>query len=287
MSLLTGLLVLSNLFHRATACAGNGSEVPRALLVFAHPDDEVIALGARLPRFTGAHLVHVTDGAPANLQESIAHGFTSIAEYRRARQDELAEALRLGGLEHVSRECLGYSDQGVSLRLVQLTHDILRRMESCAPEVVFTHPYEGGHPDHDACAFAVHHAASLYAQDGGAMPLTIEAAFYHLGPRGIQTNEFLPLQQSPECADYPLSEEERQRKQKLLFCFRTQQATLRYFHIDVERFRVAPNYDFTKPPHNPPVFYDHYGWGISSARFCELAQQAALGIQREKAGSCL
>jgi N-acetylglucosamine malate deacetylase 2 len=199
----------------------------------------------------------------------------------------LAEALRLGGLEHVSRECLGYSDQGVSLRLVQLTHDILSRMESYAPEVVFTHPYEGGHPDHDACAFAVHHAASLYAQDGGTMPLTIEAAFYHLGPHGIQTNEFLSSHQSPECADYALSEEERQRKQGLLACFRTQRETLSYFHIDVERFRVAPNYDFANPPHNPPVFYDHYAWGTSSAQFCELAQQAALGIQREKAGSCL
>lgn len=35
----------------------------RTLLVFAHPDDKTVALGARLGRFDAAHFVHVTDGA--------------------------------------------------------------------------------------------------------------------------------------------------------------------------------------------------------------------------------
>ena len=34
------------------------------------------------------------------------------------------------------------------------------------PDVVLTHPYEGGHSDHDSTAFAVHLAAGILRRDG-------------------------------------------------------------------------------------------------------------------------
>src|SRR5579875_3532677 len=114
--------------------------MPKAMLVFAHPDDEVIALGARLSRFQNAHIIHVTDGAPRNEQDSRAHGFSSLAQYRQARAEELDRALEIGGAGAASRETFDIPDQEASLRLLQLTELVAERISQHQPEVVFTHP---------------------------------------------------------------------------------------------------------------------------------------------------
>ncbi len=271
------------------------------MTVFAHPDDETIALGARLGRFSTAHLVHGTDGAPQNEQDSRSHGFGSLEAYRNARSKELEWALHLAGLDHVKGEYLGIPDQQASFCLLPLTCRIFRLLEKHQPEVVFTHPYEGGHPDHDACAFAVHHAVALQGSSLQPVPLIVEAAFYHASPTGIATGTFLePLQdfdeqsgreqdspkQSTHYAVLMLSPEERQRKQAMLACFTTQQETLRYFQLEQEQFRIAPAYDFRKPPHPGPVFYDQFPWGMTSQRFCELAGQAEDALQQGAATVC-
>lgn len=270
----------------ATAPEGSGAAMPKAMLVFAHPDDEVLAVGARLGRFRHAHLVHVTDGAPRNEQDSRAHGFGSWAEYREARVEELERALKLAGVGEASRESFEIPDQEASLRLLQLTELVAERLNQHRPEVVFTHPYEGGHPDHDACAFAVHHASALAHQRDGRVPLIVEATFYHAGPQGIATGSFLEEGRGVPEAAYPLTAEERERKRRLLECFATQQETLRYFRVECEQFRVAPAYDFKRPPHAPPVFYDQFPWGMTSARFCELAGEAEAYLAKEMTGVC-
>ncbi len=87
------------MLEMATASQGDPAATPRAMLVFAHPDDETIALGAHLGRFGAAHFIHVTDGAPRNEQDSRAHGFATLQKYRDARRDELRHAMTLAGLE--------------------------------------------------------------------------------------------------------------------------------------------------------------------------------------------
>ena len=67
------------------------------MLVFAHPDDETVALGARMRHFRNQHLVTVTDGAPRNEYDSRAYGFTSTSDYGRARHNELRRALDCAG----------------------------------------------------------------------------------------------------------------------------------------------------------------------------------------------
>jgi LmbE family N-acetylglucosaminyl deacetylase len=269
------------LLRRATAPQTDTTPRPRALLVFAHQDDETVALGGRLGRYGAAYLLHATDGAPRNEHDSRAHGFLTWREYHNARARELACALDLAGIGAMQHSCLEIADQGASLHLAELTRSILAHIDSLQPEVIFTHPYEGGHPDHDACAFAVHHAVAMRAAAGQTPPQIIECAFYHAGDLGIETGRFLPAPENPPEAVYELNPDEQAHKRALLQCFVTQTETLSYFNLSQERFRIAPHYDFTRPPHFGPAFYDGFPWGMASKRFCELAAQAEQELRSE------
>lgn len=262
------------LFIAATASLRGSAEMPAVMAVFAHPDDETIALGARLARFRNAHLVHVTDGAPCDGRDAAAAGFSSVDAYRDARASELEAALAGAGLADMSRECIGIADEEAAFHLTELVEFFARRIVERRPSVVFTHPYEGGHPDHDACAFALRRAATLLRCDGEPVPMIIEAPFYYAGPAGMVTGCFLPGVSPMEVTIYALSPEEQEDKRALLACFHSQRRVLSNFAIEDERFRLQPRYDFTRPPHPPPVFYDQLGWRIDSQRFCELAMQA-------------
>jgi LmbE family N-acetylglucosaminyl deacetylase len=253
------------------------------MVVVAHADDETIALGARMARFREAHFVHVTDGAPRNEQDSRAHGFQSLDDYRRARARELARMFADAGFQRASWSCFEFSDQEASLNLAEMTLRLTQELAEHDPEVIFTHPYEGGHPDHDACAFAVHHAVDLNRARGGGRPLVLEAPFYHAAPGGFEVGKFLGQGAHlymPE-AVYELSDEEKVRKHKLLACFETQGETLKGFHDATERFRIAPVYDFTRPPHEGKLLYENYPWGMDSLRFCQLAQEAESQLHDE------
>lgn len=244
------------------------------MLVFAHPDDETIALGARLARYRAATLVHVTDGAPRDLAQCLEHGFGSPEQYRICRSSELDRALKLAGLENSRNIFLNIPDQQASFNLARLTDELYRLLILHTPEIVFTHSYEGGHPDHDACAFAVHRATARIRSDGGEPPVIIEAPFYHLGPLGMETGCFLPYGENSDQVRWLLTRREQRFKQKLMACFSSQQAILNHFPFEFESFRIAPAYNFHEPPHDGPVFYDSFPWGMTSEHFCELARAA-------------
>ncbi len=269
--------------RRATAPVTDAVPAPRAMIVVAHPDDEVIALGARLRRYCDAVLLHVTDGAPLDGGDARAHGFASLADYRAARRRELEAACALAGIPSSQLRQLGIPDQRAAHALGNLADQVLQQLREFRPEVVVTHPYEGGHPDHDACAFAVHTAVRQMAATGEQTPLIVEAAFYHQGPQGgIETGVFLPGS-GPAAVEHWLSPEERERKQALLASFPTQRETLQFFPVDVERFRIAPAYNFAERPHPGKLFYEYFLWGMTGDRFCSEARAAQERLLREAA----
>lgn len=285
-----GSVELEEILDRATAPEGDAREMPKALAVFAHPDDETVAMGARLGRFANALFVHVTDGAPRDERDSRRHGFGSLPEYREARADELQCALRLAGISFAQRESLGIPDQGAVHNLGVITEHLAMLLDRERFEVIFTHPYEGGHPDHDACAFAVHHAVELQRDKNEPAPIIIEPAFYRADSNGgtdIVTESFLPTALPTPQRNYRLSRKEQQRKRGLLACFVTQKETLSLFPVAVERFRVAPKYDFRQEPHEPPLLYDRYSWGTSSSTFRTLASQAEEALRQKMRPACL
>lgn len=252
-------------------------EAARLAVVFAHPDDETIGCGAQLWRLDGASVVIVTDGAPRNLHDARRLGFATADEYAAARQRELAAALGLAGVPDDRIISLGVPDQEAALRLLQITRMLtellgLRRIRS-----VITHAYEGGHPDHDATAFCVHMAATLRRREGQRVDI-IEVPLYSLGPHGIVRQRFaegggagLALQ---------LTAGQRELKRRMVAAHRTQGDVLAPFALEVERFRPAPDYDFSRLPNGGRLLYEHHPWGLDGCRWSALARSTSerLGV---------
>jgi LmbE family N-acetylglucosaminyl deacetylase len=248
-------------------------------VVVAHSDDETIGIGAQLPRLRGVTIVHVTDGAPRSMTDALAHGFATAEQYAAARRRELEAAMRLAGVPPDALVALGVPDQDASARLAEVARRLADLIAGRGFDVVVTHAYEGGHPDHDACAFAVHAAAALVAREGRP-PGIVEMPLYSAGPDGRTAQRFLPLPGAPEVT-IPLSEEERRLKRRMYDAHETQRAVLEMFSWDTERFRAAPPYDFTALPNGGRLLYEQHDWGMTGARWSALVRAALAELDLE------
>jgi LmbE family N-acetylglucosaminyl deacetylase len=249
-----------------------------ALIVAAHQDDEVIGLGSRLPSMRdSAIFVHTTDGALK--KDAQALGFSDTAEYACARREELFAALALAGIPSDHCIALAFGDQQASTHLVQLTQRLLQVLLDLKPSVIYTHPYEGGHPDHDATAFAVHSAVGLLAPAGVSRPEILEFTSYHAAANGLEANEFLPYAGISICTK-SLTEAERCLKAKMIDCFVTQRHVLSVFPLSIEKLRFAPRYHFDQAPHPGRLYYENFDWGMDGERWRKHAREAEqiLGI---------
>lgn len=253
---------------------GQPSSSLRVLLIAAHPDDETVGAGALLSRLsaTGARLavVHATDGAPADMTDAAAHGFQTRDLYAAAREEELRSALaHLSNA--VERFPLGFVDKSLAFRLAELTDALAGVLRAFHPSVVLSHPYEGGHPDHDSVALAA--TLALSRARLVQPPRHLEFTSYHLWNGTLRSGSFLQDDEPATMLD--ADEDAGQLKQRMLRCFVSQRETLG--HLDTgacERFRRARRYDFRRPPHEPPLLYDLYHWGITSDQW--LARASAL-----------
>jgi LmbE family N-acetylglucosaminyl deacetylase len=244
------------------------TKVNTTLLVAAHPDDEVLGAGSRLGELGKLTIVHVTDGAPRNMSDARRSGFSSREQYAQARRRELLAALAAGRVAARAIE-LKIPDQEASHHLPELARRLAATLREVQPDLVLTHAYEGGHPDHDACAFAVHAAARMTAPSEYAL---WEFTSYHSAEGSLESGEFLGADAG--VVTVRLTPQEQIAKRRMLDCFRTQQEMLSYFSTAFERYRPAPAYDFTQPPHPGVLFYEQHDWGMTRENFRELAARA-------------
>jgi LmbE family N-acetylglucosaminyl deacetylase len=257
-------------------CAGALHAAIRVMLVVAHPDDEVIGAASRLMAFgPSIGLVHLTDGAPRNMADARRAGCATRREYARIRHCERDAALLAGCITLRCGIALDIPDQDSSHRLGEVTRRIASLLAGHRTDIVATHAYEGGHPDHDAAAFAVQVACDRLGHEGRA-PVRIEFASYYGTSDGICTGDFLPGTGS-EVRTIELTTMEQAAKRRMLDAFMTQRETLRPFGTAHERFRIAPHYDFTRPPHAGLLYYERYDWGIQGDRWRSAAIAALRG----------
>ena len=242
----------------------------RALVIAAHPDDETLGLGAQLHRFEHLIILHLTDGAPRDLADAHRHGFADARSYAAARARELQAALAAGGVR-ARRISLGLADQGRH-DLAQLARRLAAVMTAYPAAAVITHAYEGGHPDHDAAAFAARHAAAMLGPE--IAPELIEFPGYQAGSGEVVWGEFLAWTDAPPTT-IALSSNERCRKAAMIACFQSQRAVLSRFSCEAETLRPAPRYDFTQPPHAGPLGYELLGFGPP---FAEWRKRAETGL---------
>jgi LmbE family N-acetylglucosaminyl deacetylase len=142
------------------------------VVLAAHPDDEVLAVGGLLRRVSAAGvrpaLVWATDG------EASHPGSTAItpAELRARRPAESAEALARLEVSYTGVR-LGLPDGGVSDQLATLASELAAAVPAGA---VLLAPWRGdGHPDHDACG----HAAAAAAAQSAAVLLEYPIWAWH------------------------------------------------------------------------------------------------------------
>jgi LmbE family N-acetylglucosaminyl deacetylase len=241
------------------------------LLVVAHADDEIIGAGnwlADLPPDTKRQvtIAYVTDSAPEDPWFTEQAGFATRADYAVARRAEREAALALAGISASQCRDFGFPDQQSFRHLVEITDLLSSLIREIKPSLILTHPYEGGHPDHDSAAFAVRQATAPGARRW-------EFASYHAGREKLQTGRFLARSDCPE-EILSLTPPEQARKLSMFQCHRTQSRVLAWFDTAEERFRPAPPYDFTAPSHAGVLHYETLNWGITGEMWRAEAREA-------------
>lgn len=233
----------------------------RIAIVVAHPDDEAVAFVSVLRRYPDALLVHVTDGSPTDASQW--KGMVCREAYAALREREKAAALEAVG-HSGPRLMLGITDSKavwyIRTMVARLT-DILKKNQT---EIVLTHAFEGGHPDHDAIAYAVYLAAARSTR-------IIEAPFYRMGDEGSIWQSFVPARGISEHVVH-LDAATRRIKETMLAAYRSQSEACANVSLESERFRLARPYDWAMLP--PRLSRNYMRAGIDQVLWSSLVEAA-------------
>jgi len=217
----------------------------RILIAVAHADDETLGCFSLLRNPPGeVHILHATDSAPRDVKYALRSGFLSRESYLAARQKEVQAVLAKAGIPQDRYTCLGLADQEAPL----FWPKVRAFVEAFHADRVYTHAYEGGHPDHDAVALAL-----------SGLPNLWEFPLYHGHGAEFVPHTFLDGQAETVIEfDAPA----RAEKRSWLDSFPSQKRVIDMFPVEREQFRPARPYDFDKPPHEGELYYERrkLGW---------------------------
>jgi N-acetylglucosamine malate deacetylase 2 len=246
----------------------------RIVILAAHPDDETIGASVLLSRFPQSSVAFLTDGAPRDtrLWSASVHGLRE--DYAETRKQEALNALNCASVSAERIVWLGGIDQEAAFEIGILAEGFAKLIAEVRPQIVITHAYEGGHPDHDSAAVV----ARITTWSLENPPLVLEMTSYHARDGRCLTGEFLNSDPRSELS-FELLSADRERKRLMMDAYASQRLVLENFSIDYERLRFAPEYNFSEPPHSGKLWYECMGWPMTGARWRELATSALAGLQ--------
>jgi LmbE family N-acetylglucosaminyl deacetylase len=257
----------------------------RALFLAAHPDDETLGASLLLGRLSDAIVVYLTDGAPRDPQFRQPYAHESRETYARRRSEEAAAALSWAGIGREQLIFLSAVDQESIYQAGTLLESFIDVLERLRPDIIVTHAYEGGHPDHDTAALIARSAVDKIVGQKLHCPVILEFTSYHAVDGQRVSGEFLPPSIGQDVPEITLrfSAEDRARKARMLGCYTSQWHVISEFPLEPERLRVAPEYDFTQPPHPGTLWYECLHWAMTGERWRELAGRV---LVREGTAAC-
>lgn len=227
------------------------------VILVAHPDDEVIGMGALMQRMKRPIVVFATDGAPRD--EYFWKSYSSREEYAEVRRQEARAALAIVGAEAVflaDQVHGGIADQELFRRLPEAVLAFEGVVAQQRPDAVLTLSYEGGHPDHDAACFI----SALVGRPEG-IPVW-ESPLYHRNPDGTGAVQMFRDARGAE-VELAVEGEELEKKLAMFHSYKSQKLTLGTFRPELEQFRPLFDYDFTRRPMPWKLNYEVWQWQMT------------------------
>ena len=238
----------------------------KTLVIVAHPDDEIVGCGALLQRMREPLVLFATDGAPR--QQFFWEKFGSRETYAQIRRDEARAALAEIGVDRfeflppADNPGQLFLDQDLFLHIPRALEAISEIVTHVQPEALLTLAYEGGHPDHDTCAFLTWWIAREHVLPVWEMPL------YHRSSAGaLVPQEFIVPEGDEVLFDATLVEVHRKRK--AIEAYASQNDTLGMFNPAIERFRPQASYNFRRPPHPGILNYESWQWPVTGSQLVQ------------------
>jgi LmbE family N-acetylglucosaminyl deacetylase len=252
-----------------TLLASSQNTSLRIAVLAAHPDDETIGASSLLARFPDTAVIYLTDGAPRDSKLWSPDFRGTREEYASLRRAEAARALSIVGVSPHQIHCLDAVDQEAIFNAGNLARSLTEALATFEPDVLITHPYEGGHPDHDSAALIARLAN--FQLDQEQTPSLVEMTSYYARDCQCITGQFLEFGGQREDVCVELSPNQRERKRKMFSAHASQKLVLSSFGTDRERFRKAPDYDFSRPPHEGKLWFECMGWPMTAEQWRALA----------------
>jgi LmbE family N-acetylglucosaminyl deacetylase len=259
--------------HARLFGTGDLAGAMRCSVIVAHPADEVVGAGCLISKLVDVTILHITDGAPCDMRDAEAAGFKQRADYAEARREECLAALAIAHVPEDRVVEFSVTDQCAAQCLARLTRKVTTFLQESAADIVVTHPYEGGHPDHDATAFATHAALRLMRESGLRPPTVFEMALHPSTDGMAKLPEFLPGSER-ETTTLVLDERARKLKERMFACFETQRQSLEVSPVGPEKFRQPTEYDFSAPPQDGKLHYENFDWALRRDEWQSLAIKA-------------
>jgi len=197
-----------------------------------HPDDVELCCGILIRRLicSNVKVFHycVTEGAPSS---EILLNIGRLPEnydrltYKSIRRQETIDALNILGVNFTQINFLNYPDLECHRNISSLVSDfrnILRNVDS-----VLCCPFEGGHPDHDICRFAL---AVALDSIKNSVRIFEYASYNNLGYQIFQND-------LPDSFAIKANSEEREIKRQVAKIFVSQGEEIKQFKTNMEYFR--------------------------------------------------